>query len=181
MTIHGRFASSALLLAAALLLNASPTSAQDKKVSLYAGYAYLHTDDGNLNGLRLSPEYRLNGLASVVADGSFEKGTLASTSTTLYTYMGGLRLHRGLGPATLFVHGLVGNVRTSASVKPFGGVSISVTESHLGYDGGGGLEFKFKGSMKVRLGADYLRHKVGVAGGKTKDQSDIRATVGFVF
>lgn len=181
MKIHARLASSALLLAAALLSGASPAAAQDKRVSLYAGYAYLRTDDGNLNGLRLSPEYRLNGLASVVADGSFEKGTLGGTSTTVYTYMGGLRLHRGFGPATLFVHGLAGNVRTAASVEPFGGVSISVTESHLGYDGGGGLEFKFKGSMKLRVGADYLRHKVDVAGGKTKDQSDIRATVGFVF
>lgn len=181
MTIHGRFASSALLLAAALLSGARVSEAQEKKISLYAGYAYLHTDDGNLNGARLSPEYRLNGLASVVADGSFEKGTLAGTSTTVSTYMGGLRLHRGIGPATLFVHGLVGNVRTSASVKPFGGVSISVTESHLGYDGGGGLEFKFRGSMKLRVGADYLRHKVDVAGGKTEDQSDIRASVGFVF
>jgi opacity protein-like surface antigen len=181
MKIHVRLASSSLLLATALLSGASPSEAQDKKVSLYAGYAYLRTDDGNLNGVRLSPEYRLNGLASVVADGSFEKGTLAGSSTTISTYMGGLRLHRSLGAATVFVHGLAGSVRTSASVKPFGGVSISVSESHIGYDGGGGLEFKFKGAMKLRFGADYLRHKVDIAGGKTADQSDIRASVGFVF
>ena len=56
MKIHVRLASSSLLLATALLSGASPSEAQDKKVSLYAGYAYLRTDDGNLNGVRLSPE-----------------------------------------------------------------------------------------------------------------------------
>jgi hypothetical protein len=69
----------------ALLLAAVPTRAQDGKFGFYAGYAFLHSDDGNLNGFRLAPEYRLKGPLSVVGDFSAEFGTLADTDTTLLT------------------------------------------------------------------------------------------------
>lgn len=175
---------------AALLLTASPAGAQDPaapskaqdgRVGLYAGYAFFKADDGNLHGLRLSPEYRLNGLASIVGDFSVEKGTIASSDTTLTTFMGGLRLKRGIGSASVFVHALAGGARTSSSISPFGGVTISVADSGLGLDGGGGIEFKVSSSLKMRVGADYLRRKLDVAGGKTENQNDIRATVGVVF
>lgn len=175
---------------AAFLLTAVPASAQDPvapvkaeegKVGLYAGYAFFKSDDGNLHGLRLSPEYRLNGLASIVGDFSMEKGTISSSDTTLTTYMGGVRLKRGIGPASVFVHALAGGVRTSSSISPFGGVTISVAESGLGLDGGGGFEFKVTNSLKMRVGADYLRRKIDGVGGKTENQNDIRATVGVVF
>lgn len=182
MTTKGRPFSLARALALAALLSASgPAMAQDKKVGLYAGYTFFKNDDGNLSGLRLSPEYRINGFASLVADGSVEKGTLSDSSTTLYTYLGGLRLKRGIGSVNVFVHGLAGGVRASSAVKPFKGVVISVADSGLGLDGGGGLEFNFRKSMKVRLGADYLRRKVSISAGKTANENDIRATVGFVF
>lgn len=163
--------------------------AQDGKIRLYAGYTFFHTagttsadtDDGNLSGLRLSPEFRLNSFASVALDVSAEKGTLAKTDTTLTTFLGGLRLRKSLGGPAVFVHALAGGVRSSGSVKPFQGVSISVTDTGLGLDGGGGVEFNFRGSIKMRIGADYLRRKVDVGGGKTANESDLRATVGFVF
>ena len=164
----------------ALLLSARPTQAQDKKIALYAGYAYFHSDGGNLNGVRLSPEYQLKGALSVVGDFSAEFGTLASTDTTLLTYMGGLRAKKSLGSAAIYLHGLAGGVRSSSSITPFQGVSISVSDSGLGLDGGGGLEFK-AGRFKMRLGADYLRRKVDIGGGKTANENDIRGTVGFVF
>ncbi len=160
---------------------APPVKAEDGKVGLYAGYAFFKADGGNLHGLRLSPEYRLNGLASIVGDFSVEKGTISSSDTTLTTYMGGVRLKRGIGPASVFVHALAGGVRTSSSISPFGGVTISVADSGLGLDGGGGIEFKVTNSLKMRVGADYLRRKIDVAGGKTENQNDIRATVGLVF
>lgn len=166
---------------AGLLLTAAPAKAQDGKVGLYAGYAFFKADDGNLHGLRLSPEYRLNGLASIVGDFSMEKGAIASSDTTLTTYMGGIRLKRGIGSASVFVHALAGGVRTSSSISPFGGVTISVADTGLGLDGGGGVEFKLTGALKMRVGADYLRRKIDMAGGKTENQNDIRATVGVVF
>jgi len=172
-----RFLGAALV---GLLMNAAPVAAQDGKLGLYAGYAYFKADDGNLHGLRLSPEYRLNGLASLVGDFSMEKGTISSSDTTLTTYMGGLRLKRGVGPASVFVHALAGGVRTSSSISPFGGVTISVADSGLGLDGGGGIEFKLS-RFKMRIGADYLRRKVDIAAGKSENQNDIRATVGLVF
>ena len=182
MTKTGRLMSRATaVVLGALLLAAVPSHADDQKVALYAGYAFFKTDDGNLNGGRLSPEYRLNGFASIVGDFSFEKGTLAKSDTTIVTYLGGLRIRRGLGSLSVFAHALAGGVRTTASVAPFSGVKISVTESGLGLDGGGGLEFKVTGSLKMRVGADYLRRKINVAGGKTANENDIRATVGFVF
>ena len=165
----------------ALTFAAAPTQAQDRKVALYAGYTFFHNDDGNLSGLRLSPEYRLNGFASLVGDFSFEKGTLASADTTLMTFLGGVRVNRRVGGAGLYVHALAGGVRASSSVTPFKGVSISVSDTGLGLDGGGGLEFNFRGSLKMRIGGDYLRRKVDIGGGKTKNENDIRATVGFVF
>lgn len=177
---------------AGLFLTAGPAQAQDKKVSLYAGYAFLETDDGNLDsgrppqkyrlhGGRVSPEYRLNGLASIVGDFSMEKGTILSTDTTIVTYLGGVRLKRGVGAVSLFVHALAGGVRTSSSISPISGVSVSVSDNGLGLDGGGGVEFKLGGSLKLRVGADYLRRKIDVGGGKTENQNDIRATVGVVF
>ena len=167
-------------LAAAL---ASPVAAQaqDNRAHLVVGYSFLKADGGNLSGLRLSPEFRLKGFAALVADLSVEKGTISKTSTTLSTFLGGLRLKRGIGSSAVFIHALGGGVRTSSTVQPFSGVSISVSDTGLGLDGGGGIEFKFRGALKMRLGADYLRRKVGVGGGKTKDENDIRASVGFVF
>lgn len=164
-----------------LFLSAAPVRAQEGKLGLYAGYAFFKTDDGNLHGGRLSPEYRLNSFASVVGDFSMEKGKILSADTTLTTYMGGVRLKRGVGSLGLFVHALAGGVRTSSSISPVSGVSISVSNSGLGLDGGGGVEFKLGGSLKLRAGADYIRRKIDVAGGKTENQNDVRATVGVVF
>ncbi len=169
----------AALALGALLFGVVPTQAQEKKLGLYAGYAFYNTDDGNLHGVRLSPEYRLNGFASVVGDFSMEKGTLSDASTTLTTYLGGFRVKKGIGSASLFAHALAGGARTSASIKPFASVSISVAETGLGLDGGGGLEFKLS-KLKLRIGADYFRRSVDV-GGKTVSEGDVRATVGVVF
>lgn len=165
----------------ALTLVAAPTQAQDAKVGLYAGYTFFHTDDGSLSGLRLSPEYRVNRFASVVGDFSAEKGTLSSADTTLTTFLGGLRLKKGLGSAAVFAHALAGGVRSSSSITPFKGVSISVSDTGLALDGGGGIEFHFRGSLKMRVGADYFRRKVDIGGGRTANENDVRATVGFVF
>ncbi len=183
MTITDRRTASisALLLAAVLAgLAPGPAQAQDRKVGLYAGYAFLKTDEVNFNGVRLSPEFRLNGFASLVGDFSWEKGTVSSASTNVTTYLGGLRFKRSVGSVGVFVHALAGGVRSSASVSPFGGVTISVSDRGLGLDGGGGLEFKLGSSVKMRLGADYLRRKIE-AGGVTINENDIRGTVGFVF
>ncbi len=163
-----------------LLFGADPTQAQDKKFGLYAGYAYYNTADGNLNGLRVSPEFRLNGFASVVGDFSVEKGTFSKASTTLTTFLGGFRVKKGIGSASLFAHALAGGARTSASITPFAGVSISVADTGLGLDGGGGLEFKLS-KVKLRIGADYFRRSVDFGAGKTASESDVRATVGVVF
>ncbi len=164
----------------ALLFAAGSAQAQDKKFGFYAGYAFLHTDDGNLNGVRLSPEYRVSGPLSVVGDFSAEFGTLADTDTTLLTFMGGLRAKKSFGGAAIYVHGLAGGVRTSSSISPYQGVSISVSNTGLGLDAGGGLEFKLS-RFRMRVGADYLRREVDMGGGKTENVGDIRATVGLVF
>ena len=168
-------------LAAACALAAPVAHAQDADVSLYVGYAFLKSDAGNLNGGRLSPEFRLNRLASVVADLSYEKGSDASSKTSLTTYLGGVRVGINVGGARVFAHALAGGARTSDSVTPVSGVTISATDTTLGLDGGGGVEFKLTGRFKLRAGADYLRRKVNVGGGKKENQNDIRATVGLVF
>lgn len=170
-----------VLMLAALLFPAASAPAQDQKVGLYAGYTFFRSDDGNLSGLRLSPEYHLNGFAAVVGDFSVEKGTISSASTTLTTFLGGLRLKRGIGTLGLYAHGLAGGVRSSASVTPVRGVAISVSDTALAFDGGAGLEFRFRGSLRMRIGGDYLRRKVDVGGGATENENDIRATVGFIF
>jgi hypothetical protein len=183
MTITGRRTASVsvLLLAAVLTVGApGPAQAQDGKVGLYAGYAFLKTDEGNFHGARLSPEFRLNGFTSMVGDFSWEKGTVSKASARLTTYLGGLRFKRSVGSVGVFVHALAGGVRSSSSVSPFGGVTISVSESGLGLDGGGGLEFNLGSSLKMRLGADYLRRRIE-AGGVKINENDIRATAGFVF
>jgi hypothetical protein len=180
MTMHSRVTRVvASLTFGTLLLFASPGQAQDRMVSLYAGYELLNTDGGELHGFRLSPEYRLNGPAYLVGDFSAGKGTVEDTRTTILTYLGGLRLKKAVGSVSLFAHALAGGVRTSASINPFGGVTISVAETGLGLDGGAGAEFHFRGSVRMRVGADYLRRKVR-GSGKTHE-NDIRATVGFVF
>ena len=164
----------------ALLLSSAPTQAQDGKFGVYAGYAFLHSDDGSLNGLRLSPEYRVKGGVSVVGDFSAEFGTVAATDTTLVTFLGGLRAKKSFGTTALFVHALAGAARASSSISPFQGVSISITDTGLALDGGGGLEFKLS-RFKMRVGADYLRRRVDAGGGQTANVGDIRATAGFVF
>ena len=163
-----------------LLGGVAPTQAQERKIGLVVGYTFFKAEDGNLSGLRLSPEYRLNRFASLVGDFSAEKGTISSTDTTLTTYLGGLRLKFGTGSVSLFAHALAGGARTSSSVRPFGDVTISVANRGLALDGGGGIEFKFRGAVKMRIGADYFRRKIDTAGDSV-NENDIRATVGLVF
>jgi hypothetical protein len=181
MTMQSRLTRSMTsLMFGALVLAASSSPAQDRMVSLYAGYEFLNTDGGELHGFRVSPEYRLKGSVFLVGDFSAGKGTVEDSRTTILTYLGGVRLKKAVGSVSLFAHALAGGVRTSASISPFGGVTISVADTGLGLDGGGGAEFHFRGSVRMRLGADYLRRKVGTSGGKT-NENDVRATVGFVF
>ncbi|MEO5761413.1 MAG: hypothetical protein ABIR28_03790 [Vicinamibacteria bacterium] len=180
-SIAGRFTPMVALLGlCGLLFVAKTTEAQQKKVGLYAGYTFLRAEDGNLSGLRLSPEYRVHRLASVVGDLSAEKGTFSSTDTRLLSGLGGLRLKFGAGPTRLFVHALAGPVRVSSSARSAGGVSFSAAATGLGLDGGGGVEFGGGRSFRIRLGADYLRRRVR-APGVVLIANDVRATVGFVF
>ena len=168
---------------AMLALAAAPIGAQQTsgKAQLYVGYTFFRAVGGNLSGLRLSPEFRLNGPAALVADLSVEKGTITKASTTVSTFLGGVRLKKAIGSAAIYVHALAGGVRASSSITPFSGVSISVSDTGLGLDGGGGVEFNFRGSVKMRVGADYLRRKIDAGGGKRSDENDVRATVGLVF
>ncbi len=185
--IKGRLTSCAFAMAmGALVLTAVPARAQDpaapapptnvKKFSFYAGYAFLHTDDGDLHGFSLSPEYRFNGLLSAVIDLGAGKGTLDSADTTLTTFLGGLRVRKG----SLFIHALAGGARTSSSIDLFDGVSLSVADTGLVFGGGAGVEFKVS-KLKLRIGADYLMREVDAGGGKTENRNDIRAGVGIVF
>jgi len=181
MKQKNRLATGALgsTLCAALLL-AAPVQAQEKKFGFYAGYEFFHTDDGDLNGVRVSPEYRIKGALSLVGDFSADFGTIASTDTTLTTFFGGLQAKKRFGTTAIFVHALAGGVHSSASISPIAGVSISVNDTGFAADGGGGLEFKLS-RFRLRMGADYLRRKVDIGGGMTANENDIRATVGFVF
>jgi hypothetical protein len=180
MSLKKRPLSLAASLTALLLCSATPSRAQDGNVRLYAGYSFFHSDDGSLHGVRLSPEYRLKGFLSLTGDFSGEFGTLADTDTTLTTFLGGLRARQGLGGAAVFIHALAGGARVSSSIAPFQGVKISVSDTGLALDAGGGLEFK-AGRLRMRAGADYLQRRVDVGGGKTANEHDVRATVGFVF
>jgi hypothetical protein len=173
---------------AALLLMALPVRAQDpaapppplKKFSFYAGYAFLHTDDGDLHGFSLSPEYRFNGLLSAVVDIGAGKGTLDGASTTITTFLGGLRVRKATGSAGLFLHALAGGARTSSSIDLFDGISLSVADTGLAFGGGAGVEFKVS-RVKLRVGADYLVRQVDAGGDKTENRNDIRAGIGLVF
>lgn len=178
--MKGRFTALALLSLSGLPLAAGSAEAQEKKISLYAGYAFLKAEDGNLSGLRLSPEYRLNGIASVVADLSAEKGTFSSTDTTLLSGLVGLRFKFGPGPTRVFVHALAGSARVSASDQLPGGTTFSVAATGLALDAGGGVEFAAGESLRVRVGADYLRRRLN-ADGLILIANDVRATVGLVF
>lgn len=165
---------------AVLLLCAAPAKAQDGKFGLYVGYSFLKSDDGNLHGGRLSPEYRFKSFASIVGDFSLEKGSIASSDAELTTFLGGVRLKRGLGSVSLFVHALAGGARSTDSISPVSGVTISVKETGLALDAGGGVEFKVS-RFTMRVGADYLRRKIEISNGRSKNLNDIRATVGLVF
>ena len=189
----GRFSSFALAwTASALVLLAGPARAQDagatpaptpapvKKFNFYAGYAFLHTDDGDLHGFSLSPEYRFNGLLSAVVDLGAGKGTLEGADTTITTFLGGLRVRRAAGSAGLFLHALAGGARTSSSIDLFDGIAISVADTGLAFGGGAGVEFKMS-KVKLRVSGDYLVREVDAGGGKSENRNDIRAGIGLVF
>ena len=171
----------AVLLAGMILTCPVEAQSSDDKVTLYAGYSLLKTDESTLHGLRLSPEFPLKGGLSVVADLSYEKGSEASADSTSVTYLGGVRYGIGVGGARLFAHALAGGARTETSVTPFGGITISAKDTSLGLDVGGGVQFKLSGRLKLRAGADLLRRKLDVGGGRKENQDDLRATVGVVF
>ena len=177
--VQGRFTPLVALLALGLMFAANASEAQEKKAGLYAGYTFLKADNGNLSGLRVSPEYRLNRLAALVGDLSAEKGTFSATDTTLISYLFGVRLKFGTGSRRVFVHGLFGGAHVSSSARS-GNVTFSEAATGLGLDGGGGIEFKVNRAFRLRVGADYLRRRVE-APGIVLIANDVRATVGFAF
>jgi opacity protein-like surface antigen len=137
-----------LALAAGLGLAAGVAGAAPRRASplgfvspeLFAGYSYTAAGEASLHGLGLSGSYPLGTAFHLVVDLSVHGGSYAGADLGQLGFMAGARFSPLSGRFRPFAEGLLGGVRTSASVTS-GDVRIDDADTDWGLALGGGLDY----------------------------------------
>ncbi len=172
-----------LVLAAGLGLAASVAGAAPRRTAplrlvspeLFAGYSYTAAGEASLHGLGLSGSYPLGEAFHIVVDFSLHGGSYAGADLGQLGFMAGARFTPLSGRFRPFAEGLLGGVRTSASVTS-GDVRIDDADTDWGFALGGGLDY----GLNERWALRALFHLRLLHGDGTWD-SDPRFAVGAVY
>jgi hypothetical protein len=149
----------------------APSAAPD----VFGGFSYTKAGEASLYGVGLSGSYPLGPMLSLVLDLSGHDGSFAGADLSQLGLMAGVRWKAKSGRLRPFAEGLLGGVRTSASVD-VGGASVSDSHSDWGFAFGGGVDYRLKGRWWLR-GLFHLRL---LEGGGAWD-TDPRFAVGAVY
>jgi opacity protein-like surface antigen len=167
----------ALGLVASVTDAATPAAAKVPSAvpDLFGGYSYTEAGEASLNGIDLSGSYPLGRTLSLVLDISGYDGSFAGADLGQLGLMAGVRWKAKSGRLRPFAEGLLGGVRTSASVD-VGGASLSDSDADWGFAFGGGVDYRLKGRWSLR-GLFHLRLLEGEGAWDT----DPRFAVGAVY
>jgi hypothetical protein len=148
-----------------LWLAASTTAAgEGHGTDFFAGYSFAKIADASRHGANLAVGFELVGPLSGFVDTSFHWGSQEGVSVSDLTLMAGPGLRFGKrGGTVFFVRALAGLVQNKASIGVLD-VDISETSTSLGVLAGGGVDFRIKRALGVRLQADYLGSDAGTEG-----------------
>jgi hypothetical protein len=167
-------------------------AAQNSKFTVFAGYSYGNTSYGdshrsNLNGWEASIEgYRFRPWLTFVGDGSGYYGwnqfpiscvtvpvctpAIPNSRAKQITLLGGPQISKFHGNLRFFVHAMGGATRARMTTSGFFAQSYGYTIA-----GGGGVDYKWRGPISLRVSADYLRMDLF-----NTTQNMYRASTGFV-
>ena len=175
-----------------LLALSGGAAAQNSKFTIFAGGSYGNSNYGdthrsNLFGWEASIEgYRLRHWLTFVGDGSGYYGwnqfpiscvtvpvctpAIPETRVHQYTLVGGPQVSTFRGNFRLFAHVMGGATRTTMRTTGFFASSWGYTIA-----AGGGVDWKWRGPLSIRLSGDYLRMDLF-----STSQNMYRASTGFV-
>ena len=124
---------------------APPPSAPD----VFFGYSYTHAGEASLHGIGLAGSYPLGDSLSLVLDLSGHTGSFAGADLDQFGLMAGARWRFTSGRLRPFAEGLLGAVRTKASVDTGSG-RVGDSDSDWGLAFGGGLDYEFAAHWSAR-------------------------------
>jgi outer membrane protein OmpA-like peptidoglycan-associated protein/opacity protein-like surface antigen len=177
------------------------------KVELFVGYSYVRAvpeyEAGNrlvdLHGGSASFAYNFNRYLGIVADvGGYDDSkvqlagrrpyVVADSTGTVYSYLIGPRVSfRGNRRLTPFAQALFGEVRASdvtiSSSCRGVGCTVLPEESKFGFTAGGGLDYRLRHHLSLRLiqGEYLMTNFEDHTTGKSASQNDMRLSSGIVF
>ena len=164
---------------AASLASAAPArraqAASSPVADVFGGYSYTHAGEASLHGVGFSGSYPLGRSLGLVLDLSGHTGSFAGADLGQIGVLAGARWTWQLGRVRPFAEGLIGAVRSSASVD-VGAESISDSSWGLGFGFGGGADYALSGAWSLR-GLFHLR----VVDGETGSSTDPRFAVGVAY
>ncbi len=168
----------ALILTAALAGAAPPRAAPaapDPQADVFGGYSYTHAGEASLHGGGLSGSLPFRDSLSLVADLSGHHGSFAGADLSQLAFMAGARWTWRTGRLSPFAEGLLGGVRTSASID-VAGTSVSDADFDWGLAFGGGVDYQL-GDRWAARGLVHLR----LLWGEGAQDADPRIAVGVVY
>jgi Outer membrane protein beta-barrel domain len=172
----------AALILTAALAGAAPRRAasgapasQDPQADLFGGYSYTQAGEASLHGGGLSGSFPFRDSLSFVADLSGHYGSFAGADLGQLGFMAGARWTWRTGRLSPFAEGLLGGVRTSASID-VAETSVSDADTDWGLALGGGADYQL-GDRWAARGLVHLR----LLRGEGAVDADPRIAVGVVY
>jgi hypothetical protein len=168
----------ALILTATLAGAAPPTAASaapDPHADVFGGYSYTQAGEASLHGGGLSGSFPFRDSLSFVADLSGHYGSFAGADLGQLGFMAGARWTWRTGRLSPFAEGLLGGVRTSASID-VAETSVSDADIDWGLAFGGGVDYQFGDRWAARA-LVHLR----LLWGEGAQDADPRIAVGLVY
>ena len=142
---------------------AAPAAAQGPAADVAIGYQFMRDSELDENfpagwfvsvGANLTDSLAIVG--EVAGSQSSAGSALASLDVDVYTYMGGIRLHRRMAGFTPFAQVLVGAARGVASVNILG-ITVDESATSAAVQPGAGVDLQLSDAFGLRFAGDYRR------------------------
>lgn len=133
-----------------------PAAARDvPALEAFGGYSFSRNRDENMHGWNAGLTLNLQPWLGVEADLAGHYQTLALTDLSRLSALLGPRVPWRRGALAPFAHALIGALRTRARTEVLD-VSLSESDTHLGFALGAGLEVGLWKRWLVRATGDYI-------------------------
>ena len=139
----------------------APAATQGPAADVAVGYQFMRDSELDENfpaGWFVSVGANLTDSLAIVGEvaGSRSSAGSALTSLDVYTYMGGIRLHRRMIGFTPFAQVLVGAARAVATVDVLG-ITVDESATSAAVQPGAGVDVHLSDAFGLRFAGDYRR------------------------